>query len=110
VIGALVVFSAGVLMLLGLIGVLSMQMTLAAQRSVLAVEVQDQLDSLQAVPYDSLPPGSSSDTILVGGRPFLRTRAVLQSAPLVKEVQVTIEPADGSGPRTTASSFVQREW
>ena len=110
IIGALVVFSAGVLMLLGLTGVLTMQLGLAAERSAVAVEVQDRLDSLRSVPYDSLLPGTYSDTIVLRGRAFLRTQTVLQATPMVREIQVTVKPADGPGPETTVSSFVQRQW
>jgi type II secretion system protein I len=110
VIAALVVFSVGVLMVLGLTGVLSQQLTAAGLRSKVAVVVQNRLDSLQLVPYDSLSVGSLSDTVLIQGRAFNRTERVLQTTPLVREVEVTVEAADGSGPRIASSAFVIRSW
>jgi len=110
VIAALVIFSAGVLMVLGLSDVLSRQLSNAAFRSKVAVAVQGRLDSLQLVPYDSLTMGTFSDTVILQGRTFNLTHRVLQTTPLVREVEVTIEAADGSGPGITSSAFVLRSW
>jgi len=110
VIAALVVFSVGVLMVLGLTGALSDQLTSAGLRSKVAVVVQNRLDSLQLVQYDSLTVGSISDTVMLQGRTFNRTERVFQTTPLVREVEVTVDAADGSGPRITASAFVIRSW
>ncbi|MFH1762622.1 MAG: prepilin-type N-terminal cleavage/methylation domain-containing protein [Gemmatimonadota bacterium] len=110
VIGALVIFSAGVLVLLNLIGVLSLQLNRAGKSTSVAVAVQNRLDSLERVPYDSLIPGSFGDTIDLRGEPFLRRHLIVQATPLVREVQVTVEPVDGRGPELTASAFVSRLW
>jgi len=110
VIAALVVFSLGVLMVLSLTGALSKQLTSAGLRSKVAVTVQNRLDSLQLVPYDSLTVGTLSDMVMLQGRTFIRTQRVLQTTPLVREAEVTVEAADGSGPRLTSSAFVIRSW
>jgi prepilin-type N-terminal cleavage/methylation domain-containing protein len=110
VIAALVVFSAGVLMVLGLTGVLSQQLNLAGLRSRVAVVVQERLDSMRLVPYDSLTLGTVSDTVMLQGRTFNRTLRVFQTTPLVREVEITVVGADGSGPRMTSSTFVLRPW
>lgn len=110
VIGALVIFSAGVLLLLNLAGVLSLQLNRAGKTTSVAVAVQNRLDSLEQVPYDSLIPGSSQDTIDLLGEPFLRRHLVVQVTPLVRELRVTVEPVDGRGPDLTASAFVSRSW
>ena len=110
VMGALVVFSLGVLMVLTLSGALSVQMNTAALRSMVTVTVQNRLDSLQSVPYDSLTVGTSSQTITIRGESFTQTQTIIQSTALVREVQVTVEPVDGSGPDLTASTFVLRPW
>jgi len=110
VIAALVVFSMGVLMVLGLTGSLNRRLENAGLRSKVAVEVQKRLDSLQLIPYDSFRVGTVSDTVLIQGRVFDTRLRVLQSTPLVREVEVTVEGADGTGPVITSSLFVLRSW
>ena len=110
VVGALVVFSLGVLMVMNLSGALAVRMNSAALRSRVAVTVQNQLDSLQVEPYESLGTGSSSETIVIMGESYTLTRVILQSTAVIREVQVTLEPVDGSGPELTASTFVLRSW
>jgi prepilin-type N-terminal cleavage/methylation domain-containing protein len=110
VIAALVVFSLGVLMVLGLTGILTRQLNEAGLQSRVGMVVQERLDSLRLVPYDSLSLEIESDTILLQGRVFRRTSRVLQTTPLVRELEVTVEGADGRGPRMTSSAFVLRPW
>jgi len=110
VVGALIIFSVGVLVLLSLTGVLSVQLNRAGKSTSVAVAVQNRLDSLEMVPYDSLVLGSHADTIDIFGEPFLRRHLIVQANPLVREVQVTVEPVDGRGPELTASAFVSRPW
>ncbi|MFC1791776.1 prepilin-type N-terminal cleavage/methylation domain-containing protein [Gemmatimonadota bacterium] len=110
VIAALVVFSLGALAVMGLTVNLARQLTFSGLRSKVAVEVQDRLDSLQLVPYDSLMVGTTSDTVVLLGKTFKRTQSVLQTTPLVKEVEVSVDAADGAGPRITSSAFVLRSW
>ena len=54
VIGALVIFSVGVLMVVSLTGTLSLRMESAAIRSELSVMGQERLDSLEVMDYDAL--------------------------------------------------------
>ncbi len=110
VMAALVVFSLGVLMVLGLTGALTRQLNLAGLRSRVAVVVQERLDSMRLVPYDSLVVGTETDTVVLQGRVFDRTSRVLQTTPMVREVEITVVGADGAGPRITASAFVLRPW
>lgn len=110
VIAALVVFSMGVLMVLGLTGILTRQLNEAGVRSRVSMVVQERLDSMRLVPYDSLSVGAESEVILLQGRGFKRTSRILQATPLVRELEVTVEGVDGKGPRITASAFVLRAW
>lgn len=110
VIGALVVFSLGVLMILNLTGALSTQINSAGLRSQVAMTLQNRLDSLQLVPYDSLTVGTVSDVLTLNGLVYNRTHRVLQVSALVKEVEVTVEAANGDGPHLTASAFVSVSW
>ena len=52
VVAALVIFSLGVLVLLNLTGVLSLQLNRAGKSTSVAIAVQNRLDSLLQVPYD----------------------------------------------------------
>jgi prepilin-type N-terminal cleavage/methylation domain-containing protein len=110
VLGALVVFSAGVLMVLSFTGVLSSQLGMAAARSTLTVTVQNRLDSLQIMTWDSLAPGLSTDTLTILGKPFVLSESVFETTGLVREVQVSARAADGRGPGITSSAFVLRPW
>ena len=110
VVGALVVFSLGVLMVMSLSSALATQLNTAALKSQVAIVVQNQLDSLQVVPYDNLTAGSSAVSIVLRGESYTRTQVILQSTVLIKEVEVTLAPADGTGPELTASTFVLRSW
>ena len=62
VIGALVIFSAGVLMVMSLTGTLSLRMERAAIRSELAVRGQERLDSLEILDYSALTVGTTFAT------------------------------------------------
>ena len=110
VIGALLVFSLGVLMMLNLTGALSNQMNRAGVRSQVAMSVQNRLDSLQLVPYDSLVVETVSDTVHIFGRIFDLSHRVLQASALVKEIEVSVEAQDGNGPSLTSSTFVTLLW
>lgn len=110
VMGALVVFSLGILMILGLTGVLNTQMDYASLRGRVAIMAQNRLDSLHVVPYDSLSPGLTTDQVVLNGKRYDRAHRILQVSALVKELEVTVEPADGKGPHATASGFVSRPW
>jgi hypothetical protein len=106
----MVVFSMGVLMVLGLTRALSVQMNNAALRSIVTLSVQNRLDSLEAQPFDSLNAETTAETITLMGESYTRTHIILESSAMVREIQVTVEPVDGSGPDLTASGFVVRTW
>lgn len=111
VVGAMVILSVGVLMVMASTQALSEQLKHSAARSVLSVEVNQRLDSLAGVPFDSLAAGSSrTDTLRIQGRIFLRTHRILQLTPVVKEVEVRGWAAGGTGPRLTRTAFVMRPW
>jgi prepilin-type N-terminal cleavage/methylation domain-containing protein len=107
---ALLIFSLGVLMVLNLSGALSTQLTRGALRSQVTSTLKHRLDSLQLVPYDSLTVGTVSDTLHLYGRVFDRRHRILQAGRLVREIEVTVEAQDGTGPSLTASTFVKFSW
>jgi prepilin-type N-terminal cleavage/methylation domain-containing protein len=110
VLAALVIFSLGVLMVWNLTEAVSSQLNRAGLRSQVAVILRNRMDSLQLVPYDSLIIGTVSDTLVLNGRVYDRSHRILEASPLVKEIEVTMEAADGDGPDLSVSRFVTFPW
>ncbi len=110
VIGALVIFSMGVLTLVLLGGTLSVQMEGAALRSELAVVGQARLDSLELVDYTDLTVGATSSSASIRGETYTWKVIVSDSTALVRHVAVTGTPSSGSGPSFSGSAFVDRTW
>ena len=111
VIGALVIFSVGVLMVLSLAGSLSRQMDWAAVTSELVVRAQERLDSLEAEPYSSLTPGSSDETLRIRGDSYARTVSVTSVTGLMYRLDVSIAPMDGAdGPSYAVTSYQVSSW
>ena len=111
VIGALVIFSVGVLMVLSLAGSLSRQMAWAAVTSELVVRAQERLDSLEALPYSSLTPGSSDETLRIRGDSYARTVSVTSVTGLMYRLDVSIVPIDAAdGPSYAVTSYQVSEW
>lgn len=111
VIGALVIFSVGVLMVLRLTGALSRQMEYAAKTSEVVARTQERLDSLEAVPFDSLSLGTRADTLTVRGIPYVRTATISQLTGILYQIDVTMAPTvAGRGPSITSQSYSARQW
>lgn len=111
VIGALVIFAVGVLMVIQTSGALSRQMQRSAQTSEIVVLAHEWLDSLEAMPFDSLTVGATSDTMTVSGTVFRREARVTLRTAVLMELRVSISPADTtSNPSYTASSYAATEW
>ena len=111
VIGALVIFSVGVLMVMSLTGTLSLRMEAAAIRSELAVRGQERLDSLEILDYNALTAPSPPVTFTeIRGSTFYWLVTVTDSTALARHVKVQLLPLSGSGPSFTGSTFVTRSW
>ena len=110
VIGALVIFSMGVLALVLLGGTLSVQMEGAALRSELAVVGQARLDSLELVDYTNLTVGTTASSASIRGETYTWTVTVADSTSLLRHVEVSGVPDSGSGPSFSGSAFVPRSW
>ena len=110
VVGALVVFSMGVLLVLNLSTTLSTQMQQSVLRSSVIVEVQEALDSMGVQPFESLTVGTQQDTLWIRGILYGRTKSVTQTHPITLEVSVTLEPLRDAGPSYGASTFVLQTW
>lgn len=110
VMGALVIFSLGVLLTLGLTESMTEQLERAGIRSELTARARTALDSLEAQGFTALAPGSWTGHLTVRGRRYSETLRVAPFSPLVRELSVTLEPESGSGPRHTVTSYVSGRW
>ncbi len=110
VIGALVIFSMGVLTVILLGGTLSVRMELAALRSELAVAGQERLDSLELVDYPNLTVGTSTSSASIRGETYTWSVTVSDSTAILRHVAVSAIPWSGSGPSFSGSTFVDRSW
>jgi len=110
VIGALVIFSVGVLMVIQVSGALGTQMRYAGLRSELAVMASERIDSLEALPFASLAAGTTVDTVTASGVAYARTVAVSAVTPVLARLDVSMTSVDGSGPSYSATSYTSNAW
>lgn len=110
VIGALLIFSLGILMVLQITGSLSRQMDRAAVTSELVVRTQEWLDSLEATPFDSLGSVARADTLSIRGQRFVRSAEVTAVTALLFRLDVSVAPESGGGPAYTAISYSAARW
>lgn len=111
VIAALVIFTAGVLMVLDLTGSLSRQMRYAATTSELVVRAGEQIDSMEALPFDSLTVGVRMDSLTVEGVAYGRTVSVSVVTGLLYQIDVTLAPmVAGEGPTYATTSYASASW
>ena len=110
-IGALVVFSMGVLMVVQVSGALGFRMRYAGARSEIVVFANERLDSLAAEVFTSLTSGTALDTLDAEGMTFASTVTVSSVTPVLKRVDVSIAPLDGGeGPSHSVTSYVSAAW
>jgi Tfp pilus assembly protein PilV len=109
-VGALVVFSMGVLMVASMTSSLSQRFRDSSMRTAVAIVGQQRLDSLAILDYDSLSVGTTTNTIPVLNEVYGYTIRVTQENVVTREVQVELDPSDGSGPRFDGIVYVGRSW
>lgn len=110
VIGALVIFSVGVLMVIQSSGALSDQMRYAARTSEIVVRAHEWVDSLEALPFGSLVPGAVSDTLMISGATYRREAEVSVRTAVLMDITVRMIPLDTDGPGYTATSYSAAYW
>ena len=111
VIGAVLIFSMGVLMVLKITSALSQRAEYAAVTSTINVMGQQRIDSLSVVTYASVLVGTTTDTVTVRGIQYRRQLVVTQYSPLVKKLDLTLGPlVAGSGPTYDASTYLRDTW
>ena len=110
VIGALVIFSVGILMIFQVSGALGTQMRYAGARSELAVMAGERLDSLEALPLSSLSPGTTVDTVTTTGFEYECTVVVTSVTPVLSRIDVSLVSIDGQGPSHSVTSYASEPW
>ena len=111
VIGALLIFSVGVIMVLSITGALSRRAEYAAVGSTVGVLGQQRIDSLSVLSYASVPVGTSTDPVTVRAATYRRQLVVTQYSPLVKRLDLTLTPlTTGSWPTFDASTYLRDTW
>ena len=110
VIGALVIFSLGVLMVIQVSGALGTQMRYAGARSELAVLASERLDSLGALPLTSLTPGTTVDTLTAEGLEYERTVVITAVTTVLTKIDVSLLAIAGVGPSHSVSSYTSAPW
>jgi prepilin-type N-terminal cleavage/methylation domain-containing protein len=110
VIGALVIFSVGVLMVMGTGSALTTQMRYSGARSEIVVLANAGIDSIEATPFDSLSAGTRQDTMTVQGWSYERTLVVTLLTPVLGRVEVTLAPVDSTGPSHSVTSYTSAVW
>jgi len=110
VVGALVIFSVGVIMVMQVSGALTTQMRYSGTRSEIVVLANEQLDSIESAPLDSLTAGTTTDTLTVQGWSYERLVTVTALTPVLSRVEVTITPVDGGGPSYAVTSYTSAVW
>ncbi len=108
--GALVVFSLGVLSVAQMTGVLSVLLERAGVRSEIIVIGQARLDSLELIPYASLTLGVAVDTLQLRGTEFVCTTTITQPSLLLRQIDFSLIPGTPPGPSFSGSTFVRLDW
>ena len=110
VLGALVVFSVGVLMVIQVSGALGIQLRYAAVQSEIVVLANERLDSLEATPFDSLTVGQATDVTVVEGFTYGRQTQISEVTPVLYLIVVTMTPSGTGAPTHSATSYKSAVW
>jgi Tfp pilus assembly protein PilV len=110
VIGALLIFSVGVIMVLSITSALSRRTEYAAVSSVINVMGQQRIDSLSVATYASVGIATTTDTITLRGIRYQRKLIVTQYSPLVKKAEFSLIPVSGAWPEYDAATYLRDAW
>ena len=110
VIIALALLAFGVLAMVRLTGGLSAEMRRAALQTGVVEAAQTRLESMEALGFEGLTPGTTTDTVVVRGRAFVRQTEVASVGLRLKRVEVRIVPAVPPGPSHAVQTYVHKSW
>lgn len=110
VIGALVIFSVGILMIMRVGGALTTQMRYAGVRSAIVALSNERLDSIESAPFDSIDAGTDEDTVSIQGWSYRRITTVTSLTPVLTRVEVEMIRVDSLGPTHAVTSYTSAVW
>ena len=110
VVGALVIFSAGVLGIMRVGSSLTTQLRYSGARSEIVVLANERLDSIESMPFDSITAGVSQDTATVQGWAYERTVTITDLTPVLARIEVSMERTDSIGPSHAVTSYTSAVW
>ena len=109
-IGALVIFAVGILMIMQLSGALTTQMRYAGVRSEIVALANEQVDSIESSPFDSITAGTLEDTVAVQGWSYRRRVTVSTLTPVLARIEVELFRVDSLGPSHAVTSYTSAVW
>lgn len=110
VMGALVIFSAGILGIMRAGSALTTQLRHAGAWSHLVVLTDERIDSIQTMPFDSIVAGTVQDTLNVQGWTYERVVTVTDVTPVLARIEVSMRRTDSGGPSHSVTSFTSSAW
>jgi len=110
VVGALLIFSVALGAVIQFSGALGRQLEYAAATAEITSLARQKVDSLEDVDFSGLSTGGSADQVSVQGRTYDRAWSVSVVHPLLYEIDVSVTPLSGSGPRVTLESYLTGSW
>lgn len=110
VVGALVIFSAGILGVMRVGSSLTTQLRYSGARSEIVVLANEQLDSIESMPFDSIMAGTVEDTVNVQGWVYQRVVTVTDLTPVLARIDVSIQRTDSVGPSHALTSYTSAVW
>ena len=110
VMGAMGIFSFGVLMVMSMTTSLSGRYQANTLTTNISIAGQTRLDSLAVLEYEDVSVGVVSDTMTISNELYTCTITVTQTDPVSRTVQVSLDPSDGVGPVFDGTTYVARVW
>ncbi len=91
-------------------GALGIQIRYAAVQSEIVVLANERLDSLEAMPFDSLSAGLTADVTVVEGFTYGRSTEISKITPVLYLIVVTMTPSGTGAPSYSATSYKSAVW
>ena len=91
-------------------GALGIQIRYAAVQSEIIVLANERLDSVEAMPFDSVSAGLTADVALVEGFIYGRETEISAITPVLYLIVVTMTPPGTGAPSYSATSYKSAVW